>query len=168
VTGVTIGGVTIGLMILGHVLVAWFPGTKRLQKKPVEYLGLLVPFVLAVAYGTLGVLCAMGLIGWAFDTALWASNWLGDAALWLGVGEEPGQLAAGRYVPLTVFGNCFVLVATVCMVTAIKKGGVGRDLKLGTWCGLCLGTSSGVAGLAAVPLAEAVNWTGNILYGAFA
>ena len=156
----TLGGVTVGLCILLAELVGWYPGWRRLEKKPVAYFGQLVPFVLAWAYGLLGILCVMGVIGWAFDMALWASNWLGDAALLLGVGEQPGQISHGAVQPLTAQGNALVLILTVVAITAIKKRPEGPQIKRGTWCGLCLGTSSGVAGLAAVPLAQAVNWLG--------
>ena len=33
------------------------------------------------------------------------------------------------------------------------------------WCGICLGMSAGVAGFAAVPLAQAANWLGAQVYG---
>lgn len=162
--GVTIGGVTIGISILLYVLIKWYPGRKALMKKPVPHLTALAPFLLAWCYGALGVLTVMGLIGWAFDAALFISNWLGDAALWLGVGEKPGQAAQGVYLPLTTFGNCAVLIMTVAAIAAVKFTSSGHLIKLGIWCGLCLGTSSSVAGLAAVPLAQAVNWIGSVVY----
>ena len=162
---VTLGGVTVGLCILGWYLIKWYPGLAQLRKKPAAYAAQLLPFTLAWIYGCLGILCAMGLIGWAFDTALWASNWLGDAALWLGVGENPQQVASGTYKPLTAFGNCVVLLATVMMVAVIKFRDCGTDIKLGMWCGLTLGTSASLAGTVAVPIAEGVNWLGGVVYG---
>lgn len=162
---VTLGGVTIGLAILGWHLIEWWPGLAKLKKKPVLYLTDLAPFILAWAYGTLGVLTTMGLIGWAFDMALWASNWLGDAALWLGVGEAPQQVAAGTYAPLSTFGNCMVFLATVCTIAAIKFTPLGGTIKRGVWCGLCLGTSASLAGTVAVPLANGINWFGGVVYG---
>lgn len=162
---VTLGGVTLGIAILGWHLIEWWPGRKALLKKPAVHAAALAPFLLAWCFGCLGILTGMGLIGWAFDTALWASNWLGDAALWLGVGEAPQQVAAGAYQPLTTFGNCVVFLATVCMVAAIKFTPAGPSLKRGTWCGLCLGTSASLAGTVAVPLATAVNWLGQAVYG---
>lgn len=162
----TFGGVTVGLIILGKFLIAWWPGIRALKKDPLPLLGQLLPFLFAWGYGALGILTVMGLIGWAFDTALWASNWLGDAALWLGVGESPGQVAGRTYQPLTTFGNGVVLIIACLLPTAVKHLNVGSDLKAGVWCGLCLATSSGVAGRAAVPLAQAINWLGAALYGA--
>lgn len=162
--GATIGGVTVGLAILGVELVRWWPGRKAFLSRPADHAGALLPFLLAWCYGVLGILTVMGLIGWAFDLALWASNWLGDAALWLGVGERAGQASQGAYQPLTTFGNCAVFLMTCLMIAAIKFRPSGAQLKRGMWCGLCLGTSSSVAGLAAVPLAQAVNWLGNVVY----
>lgn len=165
---VTLGGVVVGIIILGWYMIDWWPGVEALKNHPAGYAAELLPFLIAWAYGTLGVLTGMGLIGWAFDTALWASNWVGDAALVLGVGESPRQVASGTYAPLTTFGNCTMLVATVAMVRAIKKTKSGPALKAGTWCGLCLGTSSGVAGLAAVPLAQGINTIGETVFGSLA
>jgi hypothetical protein len=165
--GVTLGGVTVGLLLLLRHLIDWFPGIKALKKKPIPYLGQLVPFVYGWAYGALGVLTVMGLIGWAFDAALWASNWVGDALLWLGVGESPGQSAQGPTVALTTFGNCTVVILTGVTLSLIKKTGYGPDVKAGVWCGTCLGTSSGVAGLAAVPLAQGINELGSLVYERF-
>lgn len=164
--GVTIGGVTIGIILLGWVLIEWWPGRKKLMKDLVNQLIALLPFLLGWCYGALGVLTVQGLIAWAFDAALWASNWLGDAALWLGVGEVPGQAAQGTYEPLTVFGNCAVLIITALVIATVKFTSAGYMVKLGVWCGLCLGTSSSVAGLAAVPLAQGVNWVGELVYTA--
>lgn len=164
----TIGGVTLGFCIFIHQAVNWYPegGWKALRKKPLPYLGDWLPFLFGWAYGALGILTAMGLIGWAFDAALWASNWLGDAALWVGVGEAPMQTAAGAPIQLSGTGNCVVLILTVAILAAVKKSSMGPPIKKGVWCGLCLGTSAGVAGFAAGPIAVAVNWLGAALYGA--
>jgi hypothetical protein len=50
---------------------------------------------------------------------------------------------------------------------AVKKSAYGADLKRGAWCGICLGTSAGVAGFAAMPLAQVATAAGNYVYGAF-
>lgn len=162
---VTLGGVVVGVCILVWQAIDWWPGLDALKNHPAGYAAQLLPFLIAWCFGTLGVLTTMGFIGMAFDAALWASNWVGDAALVLGVGESPRQVASGTYAPLTAFGNCAMLVATVGMVGAIKKTKSGPVLKRGMWCGLCLGTYSGVAGLAAVPLAQGVNTIGETVFG---
>lgn len=164
---VTIGGVTIGICIALYTLVTWWPGLPALQKKPQRHVGALLPFLLAWAYGVLAILTVGGLVGWIADTALWITSWLGDVALVWGVGGESGQAAsAGSYLPLTQTGNAVVLILTVGMIAAAKKSRYGSDLKLGTWCGITLGTSAGVAGFAAVPLAQAANWLGLHAFGA--
>ncbi|MGW1546625.1 hypothetical protein [Streptomyces sp. NPDC002346] len=168
-TIVTIGGVTVGLAILTYHLVRWWPGLGRLRKDAVGQAGALAPFLFAWAYGVLAILTVGGLIGWIADTTLWISNWLGDVALVWGVGGSTGQ-AAGRvaYLPLTQTGTAVVFILTVAMLAAAKKSKFGKDIKAGAWCGICLGTSAGVAGFAAVPLAQAVNWAGGALYGVVA
>lgn len=166
---VTFGGVTVGICILLATLVKWWPGLKALQKNPQQHAGRLLPFLLAWAYGVLAILTVGGIVGWIADTALWITNWLGDAALVWGVGGTPGQHGTGaRYLPLTAAGNGVVLILTVGMAVARKKSSrYGSELTMGMWCGISLGTSAGVAGFAAVPLAQAANWLGMHAYGAF-
>ncbi|WP_030928469.1 hypothetical protein [Streptomyces sp. NRRL B-24720] len=168
-TIVTIGGVTVGLCILAWQLISWWPSLGRLRKDPVGQVGQLAAFLFAWAYGVLAILTLGGFIGWVADTTLWISNWLGDVALVWGVGGSTGQ-TAGRvaYLPLTQTGGAIVFILTACMIAAAKKSKHGGDIKAGTWCGICLGTSAGVAGFAAVPLAQAVNWCGSALYGVVA
>jgi hypothetical protein len=165
---VTIGGVTVGLCILGYFVTSWWPGRKALTKDPLRHAADLAPFLFAWSYGCLTVLGIGGLIGWIADTALWISNWLGDVALVWGVGTAAGQAAGGTvYLPLTQTGGAIVLILTAVMVALVKKSTKhGQTLKLGAWCGLTLGTSAGVAGFAAVPLAQGVNWLGGTVYGA--
>jgi hypothetical protein len=163
---VTIGGVTIGLAILVSTLVTWWPGLKALRKDPAGHTGRLLPFLAASAYGVLAILTVGGLVGWIADTTLWISNWLGDVALVWGVGGVSGQSASGgTYLPLTQTGGALVLLLTVAILAAVKKSKHGQDIKAGAWCGVCLGTSAGIAGFAAVPLAQAANWAGASLYG---
>ena len=163
---VTIGGVTVGICILVATLIQWNPGLKTLRKDPVAHLGRLLPFLLAWCYGALAILGVGGLVGWIADTALWISNWLGDAALVWGVGGDAGTRAQGtNFLPLTQTGTGIVLILTVAILAGIKKSAHGHALKNGMWCGICLGMSAGVAGFAAVPLAQAANWLGAQVYG---
>jgi hypothetical protein len=168
-TIVTIGGVTVGLALLVRFLVTWWPGTKPIRTNPLGHLGSMLPFLAAWAYGVLTILTVGGLIGWIADGVLWISSWLGDVALVWGVGTQAGQAAGGgTYLPLTQTGGALVLLLTVAMLAAVKKSRYGWDLKVGAWCGICLGTSAGIAGAAAVPLATAANWTGAVVYGVLA
>lgn len=168
----TRGGVTIGILLLGYYLIKWWPGLNAFRGKKVtmrhraELIGQLLPFAYGWAYGALGVLTVMGLIGWAFDTALWAANWVGDALGYLGVRESPGQVSHGAPVALTSDGNWTVLILTGLTIAFVKFRPSGPDIKAGVLCGLCLGTSAGVAGLVAVPLAQGVNALGAAVYGA--
>jgi hypothetical protein len=164
---VTFGGVTVGICLLTHFVVTWWPGHKPLMKHPTHHAAALAPFLLSWSYGCLTTLGVGGLIGTASSATLGLSNWLGDAALVWGVGEAHGQMAARpTFLPLSGPGVAIVLILTVAMVAAVKKSKYGRDLKVGAWCGICLGTSAGVAGFAAVPLAQAANWLGATVYGA--
>lgn len=165
---ITIGGITVGIMILASNLIKWWPGLKPLQKDPIRHAGRLLPFLLAWAYGALTILGIGGAIGWLAHTARWITTWLGDVALFWGVGIHMGQ-PAGRatYLPLTQTGGAIVLILTAIIIVAAKKSSkYGGDLVRGTWCGITLGMSAGVAGFAAAPLALGVNWLGDTLYGA--
>lgn len=165
---VTMGGVTVGICILLATVVNWWPGLKHFRKRPLDHLKNLLPFLLAGAYGCLVTLGIGGLIGWMADAARWITNWLGDAALVWGVGGNAQEnVSAATYIPLTQSGGGMVLILTAAMWVASRKSVYGRDLKMGMWCGVCLGTSAGVAGFAAVPLATAANWAGDKVYGAF-
>jgi hypothetical protein len=166
---VTYGGVTVGLCLLAHQLTAWWPGLKSLQKDPMWHLADLLPFLLAWSYGCLTTLGVGGLVGLISDTVLGLSNWLGDAALVWGVGGTGGQ-SAGRatFLPLSGPGLGVVLIFTVMFIAAVKKSRYGVELKRGAWCGICLGTSAGVAGFAAVPLAQAASLIGDRVYGTIA
>ncbi|MCZ9341988.1 hypothetical protein NGM37_29940, partial [Streptomyces sp. TRM76130] len=97
---VTYGGVTVGLCILAHQLVTWWPGRKALMKDPARQAAELLPFLLSWSYGCLTTLGVGGLVGLASGAALGLSNWLGDVALVWGVGGSSGQLAAApSFVP---------------------------------------------------------------------
>lgn len=170
---VTVGGVFVGLCILAWHLIEWAPPMPKKKgkylpdiKALLPHLGALLPFIFGWAYGALGVLTYMGLIGWAFDGALWASNWLGDAVVWLAVGEAPGKTAAGAPVQLTSLGSVMVAFLTLIVIAIIKFRPSGPAIKRGVWCGLCLATSGHIAGAVAGPLAMAVNWAGANTFGA--
>jgi len=162
----TRGAIVVGLAVLVWYLIKrWWPGLKPLQAAPLQHAGRLLPFLAGWAYGALGVLAVGGLIGWAFDGMLWITNWLGDIALVLGVNGEAGVSSRGTYLPLTADGAGLMVILTVAFIAALKATRSGPDLKMGTWCGLSLGTSSSIAGLAAVPLAQATNASGQVLFG---
>lgn len=164
----TAGGVTVGLGILAWFLISWFPGKKPLLSDPLTHASRALPFLFGAAYGTLGILAVGGLVGWIFDTTLWVANWLGDVALIIGVNASAGVSSQGNYLPLTSMGSMAVFLLTVVVIALIKKRPSGDDVKKGAICGACLGTSAGIAGVVAVPLAQAANWLGATVYGAIA
>ncbi|MDX3522385.1 hypothetical protein [Streptomyces scabiei] len=167
---VTFGGVTVGLCLLIHQVVTWWPGRKALTKDPAKHAARLLPFLAAWCYGCLTTLGVGGLVGLVAGTVLGLSNWLGDVALVWGVGGAGGQSAArATFVPLSGPGLGIVLILTAAFAAAVKKAGedTAGVLKRGAWCGITLGTSAGVAGFAAVPIAQAVNWLGDHIYAAF-
>lgn len=161
---VTAGGVLVGLAFLAAFLVKKWPG-KKVLKSPVDVAVDFLPFLFGYAYGTLGTLALGGLIGWAFDTATWILNWLGDVALWVGVGAEVGTSAQGTYLPLTLPGTYVVVLLTVIVVCVIRFRACGPEVGHGTLTGALLSTSTSVAGALATPLAQAANWTGSWLFG---
>ncbi|MFJ9536620.1 hypothetical protein ACIRPX_05115 [Streptomyces sp. NPDC101225] len=165
---VTFGGVAIGLCLLLHQAVTWWPGRKPLTKDPIKHLSRLLPWLASWCYGALTTLGVGGLVGLVSSSVLGISNWLGDVALVWGVGGHSGQLAAAKtFVPLSAQGMAVVLILTVGFVAAVAKASGERSavLKRGAWCGITLGTSAGVAGFAAVPLATAANWLGSQVFG---
>ncbi|MFE0720229.1 hypothetical protein ACFW23_04655 [Streptomyces rochei] len=164
---VTFGGVTVGLCILGYQLMTWWPGRKQLMKDPLKYASRLLPFLASWCYGCLTTLGVAGLIGTASSAVLGLSNWLGDVALIWGVGGQGGQSASREtFVPLSGPGLGLVLILTAVFIAAVAKAGDSGVLKRGAWCGICLGTSAGVAGFAAVPLAQAANVVAGHVYEA--
>lgn len=165
---VTFGGVTVGLCVLGHHLTVWYPGYKSLRSDPLRQAAGLLPFILGWIYGCLTTLGVAGAIGFISGTILGLSNWLGDVALVWGVGGNYGEMASSKtFLPLSGPGGGALLILTVCFLAALKKSAYASDLKSGAWCGITLGTSAGVAGFAAVPLAQAINAAGDAVYTAF-
>src|SRR5690606_5236102 len=126
----------------------------------------LLPFILAWCYGALTILGVGGIVGWISGTILSISSWLGDVALAWGVGGSSGQSVGRTYIPLTATGLSLLLVLTAVTIAATKKSKHGATIGRGAWCGICLGTSAGVAGFAAAPLANAANSVGDIVFGA--
>lgn len=160
----TRGGVAVGIVILVLYLIEWWPGWRALKKKPLPFVGKLLPFALAWLYGMLGILTTMGLIGLGFDSALWAANWLGDVAGWVLAGAQTQQASRGVYAPLSGDGVWMVVIFTAVAYGFARKGPYQRDVRRGVLVGMCLGTSAGIAGLAAVPVASATNTAGMYLF----
>ena len=162
---VTVGGVTIALIILGRTLWMWWPGVGALRKSWQQHLLLLGPFLGAFCYGVLIPMTAGGILLNVGNAGVSLMNWLGDAALWLGVGSEWAQPAArAESITLGWQGNALMLVFAFLIPVWAKREG---DVWPGVVCGLGLGTSAGVTGLVAVPLSQAWNVAGQTVYGVF-
>jgi len=154
---VTLGGLVVGLCLLAHTLVRWWP--KKVNRKS---LMALLPYVFSLLYGMLLILCAGGIVGWVADVALWGANWGGDAALVWGVGGQAGDdVSRGGGQVLTNGGHAVVLILTAAVVALLRKRVVSSgDVLTGAMTGVCLGLVKGIAGAAAVPLATTVNLAG--------
>lgn len=160
---VTLGGAGIGLAILLHRGVLWWPGLKALTAHHVRTLSPLLPFVFSWCVGALLVMSAGGLFGYAADWTLWGSNWLGDGALVYGIGGRAGDdvTRRGPQQALTNGGHLMVLLMVVGWAAARTRPRVVGMLP-GLLSGVLLGLSGGVLGKAAVPLASGVNWIGSV------
>jgi hypothetical protein len=160
---VTMGGAMVGLCIVLHRLVTWWPGLKGIAGRGVRCLSDLLPFVFAYAVGALFIMCAGGLIGYAADWTLWGTNWLGDTALVWGVGGTGDQdvTRRGPQQALTNGGHMVTVLLLVGLLAARKRSG-SQDLGTGLLAGIALGCSAGALGTVAVPLASAVNWAGSV------
>src|SRR5687768_12952814 len=129
---VTMGGAMVGLCIVLHRLVTWWPGLKGIAGRGVRCLSSLLPFVFAYAVGALFIMCAGGLIGYAADWTLWGTNWLGDTALVWGVGGTGDQdvTRRGPQQALTNGGHMVTVLLLVGLLAARKKSG-SQDLGTG-------------------------------------
>ncbi|WP_046503119.1 hypothetical protein [Streptomyces odonnellii] len=159
---VSLGGVTVGLSLLGWEIARWWPGRKRVAKQLVR----LVPFTLAALYGMLLVLSAGGLLGLGADWSLWGASELGDAVLEYGIGSDAPNVTRSSNLVLTPGGHAFVIVATGVLIAVwTRRGGFRWDLARAVLCGITLGLSSGVAGIAGYVLSPVVSTAGDVIVG---
>lgn len=152
----TIGGVCVGLSLLIGILVRWW-------YKENHKIAALVPYLLSFAYGTLAILTVGSVLAGAAGITLWAGNGLGDLGLVFGIGGTTGNVTRGAQAVLTQGGYVVMFLFTALMVSLVLFGKdripVGK-LLAGTVMGIMLGLSGTWAGVAAVPLASAVNALG--------
>src|SRR5687768_1637883 len=159
---ITLGGAVLGLAILGHHLAMWWPGVGALRKDPLGCLGELTPFVLAWLYGTALLMCALPIFRFLTDLTVWSVSWLGDGALVWGVGGQAGQGVGPADVQfLTNGGHAMVLIVGAVLLGLLKVGRINpAALRKGTFCGVLLGQTGGVLGLAAPVVATSFNLSG--------
>lgn len=158
---VSLGGLTVGLgIVVWHGFRWHHTGGKNWKK-------LTLPFVPLMAYGMLLILSAGGILGGAAGIALWGSNKVGDITLKYGVGGNSPNATRTVDLVLTNAGHMMVVLMTIALVaTWMYKKSIRRsDIFLAVVCGISLGLSSGIAGVAAQALGPAVDTAGGMLAG---
>jgi hypothetical protein len=157
----SLGGLTVGLGILTWTGYRWWH-TQRKNWKALAF-----PFFPLMSYGMLLVLSAGGLLGGIAGIALWGSNHIGDITLKYGVGGGTPGVTRSVSLVLTDGGHMMVILMTIAMIaTWIYKKSLRRlDIILPIVCGISLGLSSGIAGVAAQALGPVVDTAGGALAG---
>ncbi|MFZ3558147.1 hypothetical protein [Streptomyces sp. BH055] len=160
---VSLGGITVGLSLIAWDVSRWWASNKkRLSYKALKRLG---PFLLCLAYGTLLILSAGGLIGAAADWSLWGTNQIGEIVLVYGVGGTSPTATRGSQLALTPGGHTVVIIATVVLIGIGSVRGFRWDFVRGALAGISLGLASSVAGLAGYVLAPVVSTLGDWVGG---
>lgn len=160
---VSLGGVTVGLSLLAWDFSRWWTSNKkRLAPKSLRRL---VPFLLCMAYGTLLILSAGGLIGAAADWSLWGTNQIGEVVLVYGVGGTSPNVTRSSHLALTAGGHAVIIVATVVVLGVSSIRGMRWDFVRGVLAGISLGLASSVAGMAGYVLAPVVSALGDSVTG---
>lgn len=160
---VSLGGVTVGLSLFGWDFTRWWASNKK-RASP-KALRRLVPFLLCIAYGTLLILSAGGIIGGLADWSLWGTNQVGEFALVYGVGGTSPDVTRGSALALSPGGHAFIIIATVIVAAVTSVRGLRWDFLRGVLCGISLGLASSVAGAAGYILAPAVSFLGDFIPG---
>lgn len=108
----------------------------------------------------------MGLLGGGADWSLWGTSAIGNAALAYGVGGGTPDVSRTSHLVLTDGGHAVVIIATVVLVAVwTVRRGFRWDLFGAVMCGISLGLSSGVAGLAGWVLSPVVSTLGDAVVG---
>lgn len=162
---INLGGVALGVGIILAFLLRWYLKEKRRW-------GSLVPFVLAVMYGmlaalaALGSLSALGLVTWL---SLWAGNVVGYATLVWGIGGNAPDVTRAHQLVLTDGGYVIVFLLTIVMLCLLAWGPKQSKAKilLGCLAGILIALSGNVAGVAAIPLGSGANLAGLGFTGVF-
>ncbi len=162
---INLGGVALGVGIIVLFAMRWVMKEKR-------RLGALVPFVLALLYGMLAALAALGSVsalGAATWLGLWAGNVAGYAGLVYGVGGRAPDVTRAHQLVLTDGGYVIVFLLTLVLLGLLKWGPSQSKSKilLGCLAGILIALSGNVAGVAAIPLGSGANFAGSGFTGAF-
>lgn len=167
-TAVSLGGITLGTIIVTLVVQRWWKkgsgGGKKGDDGGSRDWKQLVPFTVALAYGILAVLAAgpISALGLITRAGLWGGDGIGTLYLVYGVGGSSPDVTRAAPVVLTAGGYAVFGIWTAVLVGQhLWSKRLPRLQSLaGILAGILLGLSSGVAGTAAVPLASAVNVAG--------
>lgn len=123
-----------------------------------------MPFAVALCFGILAVLAAgpISALGLVTRLSLWGGNGIGYAYLVWGIGGNSPDVTRANAVVLTEGGYAVLAIWTAVMIGSFlwSKKLPKRQAALGILAGILLGLSQGIAGMAAVPLASAVNVAG--------
>jgi len=161
--GVTLGCVTLGTITLLLTVLRWWKKSagKGGEDGSGRKWAQLIPFVVAFAYGLLIVMSASSLsvLGFIDRLGLYSGQGIGHLYLVWGIGGQDHHFTRGQTDLLTPGGKAILAIWTALQLAAQKWSKKQARLysTLGVVSGFCLGLSAGVAGVAAVPLASAVN-----------
>jgi hypothetical protein len=160
---VSLGGVTVGLSLFAWDFSRWWTSNKK--RFTPKALRRLAPFLACLAYGTLLILSAGGLIGAAADWSLWGTNQIGDIVLVYGVGGTSPDVTRSSNLALTAGGHAVIIVVTVVFLAVSSIRGMRWDFARGILSGISLGLSASVAGAAGYVLAPVVSYAGDLIGG---
>lgn len=165
--GVTLGCVTVGTITFTVTLLRWWKKSAKAGTKGEgggRRWSQLIPFVIALLYGLLIVMSAssVSLLGLIDRLGLYGGQGLGHLYLVYGIGGQDHYITRGNTDLLTPGGKCILAIWTALQIAAQvwSKKQARLYATLGAVSGFCLGLSAGVAGVAAIPLASAVNASG--------
>lgn len=174
-SGVSLGGLTVGLAILcAHIALWYFGQSAKLsvfKKLKSGWKDLLIPFSFLVLFGSLIVLSVGGYVGDAAGITLWGQNKLGDFALEEGMGGNSPDVTRQNSISLSDGGRSVVLIMIVVMVIYYLRRVRGQDWKgqlefiAPIFCGISLGLSDGWAGWVSETLGPIVDDLGGGLAG---
>ncbi|RPK85086.1 MULTISPECIES: hypothetical protein [Streptomyces] len=167
-TAVSLGGITFGTIIVVLVLLRWHKkgggGGKKGDDGGSRDWKQLLPFFGALCFGILAVLAAgpVSALGLITRLGLWGGDGIGYAYLVWGIGGNSPDVTRAVPVVLTDGGYMIFAIWTAVMIGLHlwSKKLPRLQSALGILAGILLGLSQGIAGMAAVPLASAVNIAG--------
>lgn len=160
---VSLGGVTVGLSLFAWDFSRWWASNKK--RFTPKALRRLAPFLACLAYGTLLILSAGGLIGAAADWSLWGTNHVGEVVLVYGVGGTSPDVTRSSHLALSPGGHAVIIIVTVVFLAVSSIRGFRWDFVRGVLAGISLGLASSVAGTAGYVLAPVVSYAGDLIAG---